>query len=478
VLPQRGGSRVRGLALTVGAALAAGALLFPFILHLVEAGGAPGPPARARFADLLLLAPGPGPGSGITAAVLPVAGLLGFAVVTAEGRRPAWRALFTAAGSVPVAWLAAAGRLPEPVDDPVAFLVAAAFSMAILVGLGLAGLPRGVRGTAFGTPQVVAAGMTAVLVLGLAGQAIRVLPGDLSVGEERLPPAWPVVTSTEPGAPFRVLWLGPDEGLPFPPPGGDPDGVVVAGNLELAYGVTGRAGRSVLATALPPDGAAGQHLEAILAAVLGGQVRHGGALLGPMGIRYVVAGEGRLPEVAAVRLGDQIDLDLVQRAGGLSIYRNARAVPPAAVIPGEAAVGAARATSLLAASGVDGATAAPVSGGPEDLPGTAPQGGVSLLLVADRFDPRWRARSATGDAAPFPAFGWSLGFEARPGPVTLTFEGGARRTLELVALGILWALALWVIRRRGREETGARGRVVAARPTDAHATPEPRLSRT
>jgi len=207
-------------------------------------------------------------------------------------------------------------------------------------------------------------------------------------------------------------------------------------------------------------------------------VRHGGALLGPMGIRYVVAGEGRLPEVAAVRLGDQIDLDLVQRAGGLSIYRNARAVPPAAVIPGEAAVGAARATSLLAASGVDGATAAPVSGGPEDLRGTAPQGGVSLLLVADRFDPRWRARSATGDAAPFPAFGWSLGFEARPGPVTLTFEGGARRTLELVALGILWALALWVIRRRGREEAGARGRVAAARPTDVHATPEPRLSRT
>jgi hypothetical protein len=194
-----------------------------------------------------------------------------------------------------------------------------------------------------------------------------------------------------------------------------------------------------------------------------------------MGIRYVVAGEDRLPVLAARRLGDQVDLDLVQRAGGLSIYRNARAVPPAAVLPGETAVAAARSEALLAAAHVSGATAGRLHGGPEVLRGTAPDGGVSLLLVTDRFDPRWRARSPAGEVVPFPAFGWALGFEGLPGPVTVSFEGGTRRTLELAGLGVLWALALWSIRRTARDERPTRRTVVAA-TVEAPAVPE--VSRT
>ncbi len=459
-LPQRGGSRLRGVVLTAGASVAAAALLFPYVFFLVDAGGAMGPPARARFAELLLLAPGPGPGSGITAAFLPVAGALGFAVVAAEGRRAAWRALITAAGAIPLAWLAASERLPEPVGQPVPYLAAAALSLAVLVGLGVGGFPHGVRGTAFGTPQVVAALMTAVLVLGLAGQAARILPGSWGVGEQRVAPAWPVVTSTEPGTPFRVLWLGPADGLPFPAPGGDPEGAVVTDDVEVAYGVTGRAGRSVLATGLPSSGPSLARMEGVLSAVLEGRVTHAGALLGPMGIRYVVTGEGRLPGRAAVSLGRQVDIDLVQRAGGLSIYRNARAVPPGAVIPGDAAVAAAHSTSLLSATDVNGATAASLHGGPEVLTGSVPDGGVSLALVADEFDARWRARGPTGEAPVFPAFGWALGFETRPGPVAVTFESGPRRELELAALAVLWALAVWAVRRTGGDAPS--GRPVAA----------------
>jgi GT2 family glycosyltransferase len=471
VLPRRRGSRTRGLILAVGTAVAAAVLLFPFVATLVQAGGTPGPPARARFTDLLLLAPGPGPGSGVTAAFLPVAGVLAFAV--AAERRAAWRALVTAAAGIPLAWLAAAGRLPAPIGEPVPYVAASALSLAFLVGLGVAGMPHGVRRAAFGTPQIVAVLTTAVLVLGLAGQAIRILPGEWAVGQGRVAPAWPVVTSTEPGTPFRVLWLGADDGLPFPPPGGDPEGAAVTDRAEVAYAVTGRAGRSLLAIGMPPDEPALARVESILTAMLEGRISHTGALLGPIGIRYVVAGEDRLPVPAARRLGEQVDLDLVQRAGGLSIYRNARAVPPAAVLPGETAVAAARSETLLAAAHIVGATAGRLHGGPEVLRGTAPEGGVSLLLVTDRFDPRWRARSPAGEVAPFPAFGWALGFEGLPGPVTVGFEGGTRRTIELVALSLLWAVALWSIRRTARDERSTR-RTVAA--VEAPAIPE--VSRT
>ena len=473
VLPERRGSRTRGLVLASGAAVVAGLLLFPFVATLVQAGSTAGPPARARFIDLLLLAPGPGPGSGVTAAFLPLAGVLAFAV--AAQRRAAWRALSTAAAGIPLAWLAAAGRLPVPLDEPVPYVAASALSLAFLVGLGVAGMPHGVRRAAFGTPQIVAVLTTAVLVLGLAGQAIRILPGTWAVGQDRVAPAWPVVTSTEPGTPFRVLWLGSDDGLPFPPPGGDPEGVAVAERAEVAYAVTGRAGRSLLAIGTPPDEPALLRVESILTAMLDGRISHTGALLGPMGIRYVVAGEDRLPVPAARRLGEQVDLDLVQRAGGLSIYRNARAVPPAAVLPGESAVASARSEALLSATRVSGATAGRLHGGPEVLTGTAPEGGVSLLLVSDRFDPRWRARSPAGEVAPFPAFGWALGFEGLPGPVTVSFEGGTRRTVELAALGLLWAVALWSIRRTARDERPTRSSVVT-RSVDAPAVPE--VSRT
>ena len=449
VIPERRGSRIRGLLLAAAVAVVAALLLLPFLVTLADAGAGPAAPARARFVDLLRLTPGPGPGSGLTAIFLPVAGALGFAV--AGERRAAWRSLIVAATGIPLAWLAAAGRLPSAVGEPVPYLAAAAFWLALLVGLGVAGMPHGVRRAAFGTPQIVAAVTTVVLVLGVGGQVVRVLAGGWAVGEDRVAPAWPVVTSTEPEVPFRVLWLAEDDGLPFPPPGGDPEGVVAAGGTNVAYGVTGRAGRSVLAIGLPRDDVALDRVEAVLAAVLEGRVAHAGALLGPMGIRYVVAGEGRLPAPAARRLGEQVDLDLVQRAGGLAIYRNARAVPSAAVVPGEGAVAAARSRSLLAPADVSGATAARLQGGPDALRGTVPEGGVSLLLVADRFDLRWRARSPTGEAAPFPAFGWGIGFEGRPGSVTVSFDGGPRRTVELVVLGLLWAVAMWSVRRRDEQ---------------------------
>jgi GT2 family glycosyltransferase len=456
LLPERGGNPVRGALLSLGAAAAAAALAFPLVAHLAEAGGGAAVEANApaNFGALLRLSPGDAPGAGPTALFLPVAGLVGFVLARGPSRRATWRALIAAAVAIPLAWLAAAGRLPAPISNPVAFLAAAAVSLAFLVGLGTGGLGWAVRRAAFGAPQALGALLVGVLVLGIAAQSIQGLLGNWAVGGDRLPPAWPVVAAADRDLPFRVLWLGPDDGRPFPPPGGDPDGAV-AGQTSVAYGVSGPAGRSVLATALPAAGPPYERLERILSAVLSGRIRHGGALLAPMGIRFVVAGEGRLPAAAAEALAGQLDLDLVQRAGGLAIYRNARVLPEAAALPGQAPVDAARAASLLATLSFDPASAAPLSvtdGGWRGQVSESP----FLVFVGDRFDPRWRA----GEEAPFPAFGWALGFEGTPGRIEVTFSGRTRRTVELGALAILWLLALWFVRRTGREEprTEARAR--------------------
>jgi hypothetical protein len=383
-----------------------------------------------------------------------VAGLIGFVVAQAPRRRTAWRSLLVAAVGIPLAWLAAAGRLPGPLSGPLAYLCAAATSLSFLVALGAEDVGPAMRRAAFGLPQALGALLVGVVTVGALGQVVAAVPGSWGVGAERLPPAWPVVTSSEPGTTFRLLWLGKDDGRPFPPPGGDPQGsLTTERGVSVAYGVTGRRGRSIMATALPASGPPFQRLEEVLAEVLSGRIRHGGALLAPFGIRMVIAGRDRLPPPVASALDGQVDLDLIQRAGGLSIYRNARPIPKAAGLAGPEALEAGRSTSILAPLALEPHTATPLQR--EDTArwsGSLPDPG--LVVVSDRFDPRWRS----GDRTPFPAFGWALGFPADGGPAEVAMESDLRRPIELAVLAALWLIALWFVRRNGgrTEEVEAR----------------------
>lgn len=462
VLPERGGSRLRGLGLVIAAAIAAAVLVFPFTWSLIQAGGGGLlEPGRADFASLLRLAPGDAPGTGLPSLFLPVAALISFALVEGRSARAGGRALGVAVVGVPLAWLAAAGYLPARAAVPTAYLAAAAFSMAILIGAAAGGLVPSARRAAFGTRQfgVVALGVT--LVLGFWAQALGIIPGNWGVGENRIAPAWSVV-STSAEVPFRVLWLGQDDGEPLPPPAGDPDGLVSAGGARLAYAVTGSGGRSLLRLRLPADGPAFDALERSLAAMLSGRIRHAGAALAPFGIRYVVSEPGALDPIAAGRLTEQVDLDLVQREGGLLLYRSAPALPPAAVIPGEAAAAAAERTDLLAPTAIPAVASEPLRREDSGWSGSVTGPETGLVLVGDEFDEGWSG--AEQALEPFPAFGWALGFRAAPGPVRVEPES-LGWSLQLVGLAILWAAALWVGRRRPEEV--ALVRTATAGPTPA-----------
>jgi GT2 family glycosyltransferase len=469
-MPSEGGSRVRGLLLVAGAAAVAAVLVFPFLLEVVPSGGGAGVGASGLpdFRGLLGLSPGPSPGAWAVALFLPLAGVLAYGFVERE-RRWAGRALVTAAAGVLLAWLAAAGYLPVPVSNPIAFLAPAAFSLSMLIGLGLGSLVPQMRRAAFGGRQLLAVALVAALAGGLTLQYLRALGGGWAVGQGRIPPAWPVVASADPGEPFRVLWLGAAGRGRFQPPGGDPQGTVDAG-VRVSYGVTGRAGRSALAVGLPAEGPVYDHLESAMAGMLSGRIRHGGSLLAPFGIRFVVAGQGHLPAAAEARMDAQFDLDLVQAAGGMRIYRNAASLPEGAVLDGPAALTAARSTAVLAPTLLEPESAVPLRRHPgPSWTGRRPGSQASLLLVATAFDDRW---VLDGGEGPFPAFGWALGFETDPGTeeIAVEFGGQVPRTVQVVALGVLWLVALWILaspRRRSRPDRRPGGRRV---PVEAPAT--------
>jgi GT2 family glycosyltransferase len=477
LMPPQGGSRVRGLLLVTGAAATAAVLVFPFVLEVVRAGGgsAVGAAGLPDFPGLVGLSPGPSSGAWAVALFLPVAGVLAYGFVDRE-RRWAGRALVIAAAGVLLAWLAAAGYLPPLLSNPIAFLAPAAFSLSMIVGLGLGSLVPQVRRAAFGGRQVLAAALVATLVVGLGLQYLRALGGGWAVGAGRVPPAWPVVASADPGEPFRVLWLGAAGRGRFQPPGGDPQGAVDAG-VRVSYGVTGRAGRSALSVGLPGEGPVYDRLEEALTGVLSGRIRHGGSLLSPFGIRFVVAGQGDLPAAAEARLDGQFDLDLVQAAGGMRIYRNAAALPEGALLAGPTPLGAARSGELLAPTLVEPESAVALRRHPgPSWTGSARGSQTSLVMIATAYDARWVLEGA---GAPFPAFGWVLGFEVDPGSEELAVEFGGQvpRTIEVVALGVLWVIALGILTSRGRRSRADRRpggrRVPVEAPAPSGGRPEP-----
>jgi hypothetical protein len=218
--------------------------------------------------------------------------------------------------------------------------------------------------------------------------------------------------------------------------------VVASGRASASYGITGPGGRSALATGLPADGLGYEHLRDVLAAMLSGRVRHGGALLGPLGVRYVVTGDVSVPPALTARLESQIDLDLLQSAAGLRIYRNARALPVGAAIPGSEALSAARSGDPLAPVRLPGDVTPLQPNGAERWSGEVDESSLVLLAVDDA--PGWIAENAPG----FRAFGWAFGAEAGPGPVGITYRGGLRRPIELGAMALVWAVALWLVRKR------------------------------
>jgi hypothetical protein len=217
---------------------------------------------------------------------------------------------------------------------------------------------------------------------------------------------------------------------------------VTAGDAALAYALTGRGGVTALDTGRPLAGSGNQALEGALDEILSGSTVHGGALLAPFGVRYVVADPSQLPASASAILGRQVDLDVVP-ASGLAIYRNAAAMPPAAILKVDDAAQA----HILAGTAGDTAVLSPVPA----VPMTPVQGGWDgpaangLASISTEYSGLWQV--AGTDAEPQRAFGWSTAFTDSRGPVSVRYGAQWVRSFEIALMAVLWAAALWITRK-------------------------------
>ena len=341
-----GSARMRGLGSVALAGAVAAVLLFPFVPALVAGSGAAlvSQIGTTDLSHLARLAPGGGPGTWAIALFLPIAAFVSFALVGAELRGRAIRAMLVALVGLGLSWLSAAWWVPAPLSNPLAYLAVAAVAEAMLVGYGVSSAVTGLGREAFGMRQVLTGVLAFVIGAGLLLQSVAALLGGWSVGgPEQVPAAWSVLESTAKGD-FRVLWVGGRANDPFPPPGGDPRGLVEAGSVSLRYGLQGREGTLAIDLARPLVGPGADHLEEAIREILAGSTRHGGALLAPFGVRYVIAADDDLPQEALAILDAQVDLNLVP-AAGIVVYRNAGAIPPAAVLADDPATIAAMRSS-------------------------------------------------------------------------------------------------------------------------------------
>jgi hypothetical protein len=439
-----GRRRGRGLALAVGGGLAAALLVFPIVPELA---GAPGAELSAlvgtsEIGRILRLAPAPAPGSWPISGFLPVAAVLCFAIVGPEHRGRAWRAMMLAVLGLGLAWASAARWWPDALTNQPAYLALAAMAMAALVGYGLdarrADRPRR------SVSPIAAALLAVVLTVGVGGQLLQAAIGEWTVGPNALPPAWPVVSASEPGA-FRTVWFGRPGHDPFPAPGGDATALLEEADASMRYAITDRDGITALdfGRGLHGDGYA--FLDQVLRELVAGQTRHGGQLLGALGVRFLVAEEGDAPPAVMRRLDAQVDLFRVP-AGGLVIYRNPRQLPVASVVQGEGFAEAAATEDLAALARLPDLEVSALEGSDGGFAGTAPAG---TAYVAEQFVGGWRARSGGTVAEPREAFGWGMPFATGSGRVEIRYDDDTFRRVEMLVLGLLWLAALWITRKPG-----------------------------
>jgi GT2 family glycosyltransferase len=448
--PAKGTARVRGVGLSVAAAALAAVLIFPLTLTLANAGGLGFWDAAGRpsFASLVRLHLDSGPGSWPTGFYLPLAAAVALVFVSGRLAGVAVRAAAVALASIYLGWVAAAGYLPVGLSNPPAYIGLAAFSLSLVVGLGVAFAAKGMAEMAFGHRQLGTGLLVLLLGVGLSAQALQAARGSWSVGgPDRLPAAYPVVADAG-GPSYRVLWLGSVRADAFIAPAGTPDGIVTAGTASVRYAVRSPKGASVLDIGRPAAGPGYDYLRGVLREILAGRTRHAGALLAPLALRFLVADPNDVSGQVSRRLSRQLDLNAVP-AGGLIILENSKWVPPESVTSDPAWVKAAFAPSIHSISMLPAPHAVPLGLAPQS--GPAP--GDSLILLSQQFDSRWRLTLQQGSTLrPRKAFGWAIGFVGRPQPsgLAIGFEGQTVRTLEIALLSILWIGVMWVTRKPAR----------------------------
>ncbi|MCJ7832644.1 MAG: hypothetical protein MUP92_04255, partial [Actinobacteria bacterium] len=431
--PERPSRWGGGLTLSLAVAAAAAVLSFPLVIQLTDQAGVGlgSIPGRASVEDILRAVVMPGKGDWAVSWILPAAAAAGVLLAGPGRRLLAVRFTLSAVSGMALAWASASGWLPAPVSNPLAYVSVVALSYCALIALGLASVAERRRGVSWA--RALGAVASAGVIVLLLANAMLASWGTWDVGRRQLPPAWPLITAE--ARDFRILWVGADPAVALPAPAGEPERIFASGSDSFAYTVTGRQGVSALDVGRALDGDGYSYLDTALAELMSGETRHAGAMLGPLGVRYVVAADGQLPRGVVTQLEEQLDMALVP-AGGLTIYRNSAAVAPASVLPQD---GFEALTSpdvrgvIRLPRDVEAEPMEPVQGGWDG------ESGSGLVWTGAQFSPGWKMTAGPLTQPSVEALGWALAFTPPQGTgaFEIRYQDLQVWTYQMLALGLL-----------------------------------------
>jgi GT2 family glycosyltransferase len=459
-LPFVGGARssMRVLMLAFVTVAGVGLLLWPWSASAFGSSGHAfgfAPRRVLEIVDLLAFRTGPA-GAGVWPWFLYAGASLPLLIATEARFAWAVRAWFIALASMAAAfiptWLAPDASVPSP--D--VLLVPAALGLALTIGIGLGAFVEEIRNFVFGVRQGFALALAACAALPMFG----VFPDVFDGGFDAPRASWTSSSlafldrqaSSDGG--FRVLWVGAAEALPVD--------AVVGGTVD-SFAVTRNGGGDVR-DQFPSSPSEGDDIVATaIELARSGRTTRFGHVLAPLGVRYIAVVDRPAPDSTvrspseprfADALPTQLDLQLSRRSDGLALYENEAWVSTRALYTDELS-DTARGGDVTPSDAIAFATRSEISDHARSV-----RGGLSklrvddagVLLLAEQFDPGWKA-SVDGEVLEHDVtFGWANGFVAsEAATIRVTFDGGSLHILRVVLPVMLWlaALAFAVHRRRG-----------------------------
>lgn len=466
----------RMLAVAIGSAALALALNVPWSLDLIRgpspwesiAGISSSNTAPLSIGEILRFETGPWGAPPLGWAFL-LAGAL--PVIIGRSWRLEWavRAWIVIVAGWVALWANQHGYLPGGLPPAEVVLAPVAAALALAAALGLSAFEIDLRAYRFGWRQMLAVAAAIGVVLGAAPLASGLLDGRWRTPTtDYLAGMAPLLEETDAGG-FRVMWLGDPEVLP------------ARGwryDEQLAYVTTDQGSPTALERFVVPQAGPTPQLRDAVVAAQDRRTNRLGRLLGPMGVRYLVVqrqlapgtdageqGRGVVPVLDA--LEQQLDLEQVPVAEGITVYRNLAWVPTPGVLPereGER-------TSWTDAAADDLAAAVPAlteADGAVGSTGEVTEAGE--LLLASSIDERWRLQVDGVRMARGEAYGWANEFQVtRTGAGTLSYDTSAQHRIGAVLQAVLWLLVFWAWRRaRARD----RVRVLEARAAAPRRRPD------
>lgn len=401
---------------------------------------------------------GPWGGSSLGFAFLLAAGV---ALLIARHWRLAWaiRSWSIIAVSFGCVWLAGQDWVSVDLSASELLFAPAAAGLALSSAMGMAAFEVDLPDYHFGWRQILAILGGAALVVG----ALPMIGGStdgrwgLARGDYNRPLAF--IDKEIVNEPFRVLWMGEAESLPVPGwPLDAPALDDLGSEADLVFATTDN-GTPTVADRWPGSmSAATKHLNDALVLAADGGTSRLGAMLAPMGVRYIVVPLGKAPapytkdpqrpEQLLSMLEGQLDFSSVDVNVGVVVYRNTAWGPARALLPAGTEV-------PTDASDSPARTLPAVQGAPVALPNTDHfadfSGGLDAaaeVYLSAASSTRWRLVVDGEDVPRKDAMGWSNVFSVdHAGAARLYFDTPSSRPLLLAGQVLLWLAATFYILR-------------------------------